>query len=228
MLANNETGVIHDLASFAGHCREHGVLLHVDAVQAAGKVPVDFPATGAHTLTLSSHKIYGPKGVGALVAEASVPLVPLLHGGGQEGGLRGGTENVAGIVGFGRAAELALAELEERRAAVLALRLRLEQGLAQLPGATIFAAEAERLPNTVQFALAGYQGETLVMNLDRRGFAVSSGSACASGGGEPSPVLLAMGVDEDTARGAVRVSLGRGNTEADVDRLLQALGTLVR
>jgi cysteine desulfurase len=226
MLANNETGLVHDVAALAGRVREQGGYFHVDAVQAVGKIPVNFKATGAHTLTLSSHKIYGPKGVGALIADRSAPIEPLLHGGGQEGGLRGGTENVAGIVGFGKAAELALAELAERRTRLLALRRRLEIGLRECPGITIFAEAAERLPNTVQFGLAGCDGETLVMRLDRKGFALSSGSACASGGREPSPVLTAMGVDEDTARSAVRVSLGRGNTEADVDAFLEALGSL--
>jgi cysteine desulfurase len=154
-------------------------------------------------------------------------LAPLLHGGGQEHGLRGGTENVAGIVGFGKAAELALAELAERRSRLLALRRELEAGLNGLPGITLFAEGAERLPNTVQFGVAGYAGETLVMDLDRRGFAVSSGSACASGGGAPSPVLTAMGVDAETAGGAVRVSLGKGNTGADVARFLDALKELM-
>jgi cysteine desulfurase len=227
MLANNETGVIHDVPSVAERVRERGGFFHVDAVQAAGKIPVDFKTCGAHTLALSAHKIYGPKGVGALIADRSVPLAPLLHGGGQEHGLRGGTENVAGIVGFGKAAELALAELAERRSRLLALRRELEAGLNGLPGITLFAEGAERLPNTVQFGVAGYAGETLVMDLDRRGFAVSSGSACASGGGAPSPVLTAMGVDAETAGGAVRVSLGKGNTGADVARFLDALKELM-
>jgi cysteine desulfurase len=221
MLANNETGVIHPVASIAERIRELGAYLHCDAVQAAGKVPVNFGELGAHLLTLSAHKLYGPKGVGALVAERSVPLEPLLHGGGQERDLRAGTENVAGIVGFGKAAELALSELEPRGAGLL--RLRLEAGLARLPGITVFAQGAERLPNTVLFAVAGYDGEALVMGLDRKGYAVSSGSACASGGGAPSPVLTAMGVDADTAKGAVRVSLGKDNTEADIDGFLDAL-----
>lgn len=227
MLANNETGVIHDVASVGEKIRERGGFFHVDAVQAAGKIPVDFKASGAHTLGLSAHKIYGPKGVGALIVDRAVPIEPLLHGGGQEQGLRGGTENIAGIVGFGKAAELALAELDERSSRLRALRARLEAGLSKLPGLTIFAERAERLPNTVQFGLSGYAGETLVMNLDRKGFAVSSGSACASGGGEPSPVLTVMGVDEETAKSAVRVSLGKDNTETDVERFLEALRALV-
>ncbi len=226
MLANNETGVIHDIVPLAERARERGGFLHCDAVQAAGKIPLDFKSTGAHLLTLSAHKLYGPKGVGALVAERSVPLEPLLHGGGQERGLRSGTENVAAIVGFGKAAELALSELEQRRSRLSCLRLRLEAGLAVVPGVTIFAERADRLPNTVQFAIAGFDGETLAMKLDREGFAVSSGSACASGGGEPSPVLTAMGVAADIAKGAIRASLGQDNSEADIDRFLEALARL--
>jgi cysteine desulfurase len=226
MLANNETGVIQDLASLAHRLIERGAILHCDAVQAAGKIPLNFKSLGVHLLTLSAHKLYGPKGVGALAADASIGLAPLLHGGGQEKGLRGGTENVAAIVGFGKAAELALAELEARRAHLLCLRERLEAGLDALPGAVIFARNAPRLPNTLQFALAGIDGETLVMALDRKGFAVSSGSACASGAGEPSPVLLAMGVAAQTAKGAVRVSLGKDNGEADIDAFLAALSDI--
>ncbi|MDD1650654.1 MAG: cysteine desulfurase [Methylococcaceae bacterium] len=227
MLANNETGVIHDTLELASSLRKAGGFLHVDAVQAVGKIPVDLASTGAHTMTLSAHKIYGPKGVGALIAKRTAPIEPLLHGGGQERGLRGGTENVAGIVGFGKAAELARLELEARSAHTLALRRRLERGLRSLPGVTLFAETTQRLPNTVQFSVPSFDGETLVMNLDRLGFAVSSGSACASGGNVPSPVLTAMGVDAETARGAIRVSLGRGNTEFEVDQFMEALKGLL-
>ena len=227
MLANNETGVIHDTLELASSLRKAGGFLHVDAVQAVGKIPVDLASTGAHTMTLSAHKIYGPKGVGALIAKRTAPIEPLLHGGGQERGLRGGTENVAGIVGFGKAAELARLELEARSAHTLALRRRLERGLRSLPGVTLFAETTQRLPNTVQFSVPSFDGETLVMNLDRLGFAVSSGSACASGGNVPSPVLTAMGVDAETARGAIRVSLGRGNTEFEVDQFTEALKGLL-
>jgi cysteine desulfurase len=227
MLANNETGVIHDTLELASSLRKAGGFLHVDAVQAVGKIPVDLASTGAHTMTLSAHKIYGPKGVGALIAKRTAPIEPLLHGGGQERGLRGGTENVAGIVGFGKAAELARLELEARSAHTLALRRRLDRGLRSLPGVTLFAETTQRLPNTVQFSVPSFDGETLVMNLDRLGFAVSSGSACASGGNVPSPVLTAMGVDAETARGAIRVSLGRGNTEFEVDQFMEALKGLL-
>lgn len=227
MLANNETGVIQDISELAGRLRERGAYLHCDAVQVAGKIPLDFKTCGAHLLSISAHKMYGPKGAGALIADRSVPLEALLHGGGQERDLRGGTENVAAIVGFGKAAELAQAEMEARRGQLLGLRKRLEAGLENLPGITIFAQGAERLPNTVQFGIAGIDGETLVMALDRQGIAVSSGSACASGAGEPSPVLLAMGISPESAKSAIRVSLGKGNTESDVDRLLAALASIM-
>ncbi len=228
MLANNETGVIQDVSTLARFVRETGAYLHCDAVQAAGKTPVNFNASGAHLLTLSSHKLYGPKGAGALVVDKSVPLAPLLEGGGQERGLRSGTENVAAIVGFGKACELALAELESRNAHCLQLRLQLENRLAQLPGVTLFAGHAPRLPNTLQFGLGGMDGEALLMALDRKGFAVSSGSACASGAGEPSPILLAMGVAADTAKSAIRVSVGKDNGEADIEAFLATLQTIVR
>lgn len=226
MWANNETGVINRIPEIAADLREAGTIVHCDATQAAGKIPIHFASSNVQLLSLSSHKIYGPKGAGALIVDRSVSLVPQIHGGGQERGLRGGTENVAAIVGFGKAAELALTELEERRAHQSALRERLEQGLATIPGITIFAHSSPRLPNTVQFSQTGFDGEMLVMLLDREGFAVSSGSACASGGSEPSPVLLAMGVDPATARGAVRVSLGLSNTELDIDRFLTVLQRL--
>jgi len=227
MSANNETGVIHETRPLAEALRCVGGYCHVDAVQAAGKIPLDFVSSGAHTMALSAHKLYGPKGVGALIAERLTPLEPLLHGGGQEQDRRGGTENVAGIVGFGKAAELARVELEERRRHTHFLRVRLEAGLQSLPDLTLFSIGADRLPNTLLFSVPGYDGETLVMHLDRLGFAVSSGSACASGGNEPSPVLLAMGVEESIARGAIRVSLGRGNTETEVDRFIEAIKGLL-
>jgi cysteine desulfurase len=197
--------------------------MHTDAVQAAGNLVVDLPMSGAHMLTLSAHKLYGPKGIGVLVMDRALDLEPLVHGGGQETGLRGGTENLAGIVGFGRAAELALARREMDTERLLVLRERLQSGLAAREGVVIFAADAPRLPNTVQCALPGLDGEALVLELDRRGYAVSSGSACHSGRGEPSHVLLAMGVDPVLARSAIRISLGRTSTEADVDGLLAAL-----
>lgn len=228
MWANNETGVIQDIAALSTMARERGAVMHTDAVQAAGKIAVDFAASGAHLMSLSAHKINGPKGVGALVVDKSVSLQPLLHGGGQEKDRRSGTENVAGIVGFGAAATLAKTRLANYGAHMKSLRDRLESGLRALGGIEIFGAKAERLPNTVCFGTIGVDGETLLLNLDRVGFAVSSGSACASSNREPSPVLLAMGIDADLARSAIRVSLGYGNSEQDIDAFVTALATQLR
>ncbi|MBI2383250.1 MAG: cysteine desulfurase [Gammaproteobacteria bacterium] len=227
MIANNETGVIQDLARIAALAHAAGAVVHADAVQAAGKIPLSFPESGAQLMSLSSHKIYGPKGVGALVADRALDLEPLLHGGGQERGLRGGTENVAGIVGFGAAAELARLELEARTAHVLRLRERLEAALRRIPGIRVFGAGAPRLPNTVQFAVPPVHSATLLGLLDKKGYAVSSGSACASGTDEPSHVLLAMGVAEDIALCAIRVSLGKDNTEAEADGFAGCLRELL-
>lgn len=225
MLANNETGVVNDIAAIAGVVRGAGALLHTDAVQGLGKLAVDFAGSGAHLMSLSAHKLNGPKGVGALLVDKVVDMEPLLHGGGQEKGRRGGTENLAGIVGFGRAAELALAELTTRNAHLNALRQHLEQRLAaEVPQAVVFGAAApRRLANTVFLALPGIEGETLLLELDRQGIALSSGAACGSGYSDPSHVLRAMGVTAELARCAVRVSLGAGNTEHDVDTLIAAL-----
>ncbi|HEX7030080.1 MAG TPA: cysteine desulfurase family protein [Gammaproteobacteria bacterium] len=228
MLANNETGVLQDIAEVSRHVREAGAVMHTDAAQAAGKVALDFKATGAHLMTLSAHKLYGPKGAGALITDGAIDLVAQISGGGQEADRRCGTENLAGILGFGAAAMLAGASQPARAAHARALRDRLEESLAIRPGITIFGREAERLPNTCLFAVAGMDGETVQMGLDRQGIAVSTGSACHSKSTEPSHVLLAMGVDPLQARGAVRVSFGAGNTQADVDALLAALDGLSR
>lgn len=225
MMANNETGTIQNIAAISEAVRAAGALMHTDAVQAAGKIEVDFVASGAHLMSLSAHKLNGPKGVGALVVDKAVDLPPLLHGGGQEKNRRSGTENVAGIVGFGMAASLAKAQLAEYGARTRNLRNRLESGLLAVGGIEIFAAEAARLPNTVCFGMPDIDGETLLLNLDRAGFAVSSGSACASGDPEPSPILLAMGVEPTLARSSIRVSLASGNTEADIDLFIAALST---
>ena len=223
MLANNETGVLQDVTAIAERVHAAGALLHSDAVQATGKIPVDFRASGADLMTLSAHKLNGPRGVGALIMDRRVDLTPLVHGGGQEQGLRGGTENLAGIVGFGKAAALAKAELTQRAAHAKGLRDALETGVRKLPGMRIFSGAAERLPNTLQFGIEGIDGEWLVMELDKRGIAVSSGSACHSGSGEPSHVLTAMGYEAAIAKGALRISLGFGNTVQDVEAVLKAL-----
>jgi cysteine desulfurase len=225
MLANNETGVLQDVAALAEMARERGAVFHTDAVQALGKTPVDFRALnacGVDALTVSAHKLGGPQGVGALVLDKRIEIGPLIAGGGQERGLRSGTENVAAIVGFGTACELAMRRLAGESFRLEALRLKLEAGLLAL-GATLFGAGARRLPNTVSFALAGFDGETLVAQLDRAGYAVASGAACSSANPEPSHVLRAMGVSDVLARGAVRASLGAGNDEEEVDAFLIAL-----
>ena len=228
MAANNETGVIQDIAELVSVLSGRDIWFHTDASQAAGKIDFSFAKTGVNAMTLSSHKIYGPMGAGALVVDKRLPLKPLLTGGSQERKLRAGTENVAAIAGFGAAAELAHKEMSARASHVLELRTKLEQGLATMPAITVFAQDVERLPNTLQFGVKGFDGETLLMQLDRMGIAVSSGSACTSGKTEPSHVLKAMGVPEDLALSAVRVSFGKDNTSADVTKLLSALTEIMK
>ena len=229
MLANNETGVVQDIAPLARQARAAGAWFHSDAVQALGKIPVDFRrlnAAGVNALSVSAHKIGGPKGAAALVLDKRLDIEPLIAGGGHERGLRSGTENVAAIVGFGVACELASERLAAQAVRLLALRERLESGLLGL-GATLFGQAAERLPNTVCFAFPDLDGETLVGQLDRAGYAVASGAACSSSSPEPSHVLRAMGVGPELARGAVRVSLGGDNSGAEVDGFLATLQVTV-
>lgn len=227
MLANNETGAIQDVAGLVERLRGRDVIVHTDAVQALGKVPVSFSRLGVQLMTVSSHKIYGPKGCGALISQADVAVQGLQFGGDQEHGLRGGTENVVAIVGFGKAAELARLELEQRTAHTLGLRERLEQKLRTISGLVIFAEEAKRLPNTVQFGIPGINGEMLLMQLDQKGIAVSSGSACATGAEQISPVLAAMNIEVSLAKSAVRVSLGKDNNEQEIDQFFSVLKTLL-
>lgn len=222
MLANNETGVIQDVAAIAAKARAAGAWMHTDAVQALGKIAVDFDALNVHAMTLSAHKIYGPKGAGALVVDKRIELRPLLSGGGHEMGMRSGTENVPAIVGFGRACELAGERRGELASRLAAARDALERGLNRM-GAVIFGATAPRIPNTSYFAFAGIEGETLVIELDKAGFAVASGAACSSANPEPSATLLAMEVAPELARGAVRFSLGAPNTLQQVEDFLRAL-----
>ncbi len=227
MLANNETGAIQNLAEYSQCLVDKGFTLHTDAVQAAGKMPVSFKQLGVQLMSLSSHKIYGPKGCGALVLDKSIAVDPVQLGGGQERGLRPGTENVAAIIGFGKAAELARLEMLERQEKNLHCRLLLEQELNQIPGLSVFSADVDRLANTVQFAITGSDGEMLLMQLDGKGIAVSSASACASGGGQPSPVLIAMGVTPELAKAAIRISLGQANTETEIKQFINILKTLI-
>jgi len=227
MLANNESGAIQDIARVASFLKGKQIKLHTDAVQAAGKIPVSFSQLGVDLMSLSSHKIYGPKGCGALVIDKEIDLEPMLVGGGQERGWRAGTENVAAIVGFGKAAELALLELEQRTDHLLTLRNKLEQGLKEIPGLVIFSEQVERLPNTVFIGFQGVDGEMLLMQLDQKNIAVSSGSACASAGAQASPVLTAMGVDRQLAKSAIRISLGKDNTEEEVNKFNEVLKYIV-
>ena len=222
MLANNETGVVQDIADIAQLARTSGALMHTDAVQGLGKIDVNFADLNVHAMTVSSHKIHGPQGAAALILDKRVDIQPLLHGGGQERGLRSGTENVAAIVGFGLACELAANNLATYQGHTQALRDQFEQGLASLK-VTIFGKQVARLSNTSFFAVNDIEGETLVMALDRQGYAVASGSACSSDSTEPSHVLLAMGIHADIARGAVRVSFSAQNTAQQVADFLATL-----
>jgi cysteine desulfurase len=223
MLANNETGAVQPISEVADVVHEAGGLLQVDAIQALGKMPIDISILRADLVTLSAHKIGGPKGVGAVVlAEDVQGLEPLLRGGGQELGRRAGTENVAGIAAFGAATKAAMAALRDDATRLGVLREHLEQGLKRTPGMIVFSEDAPRLPNTTLFTVPGLKAETAVIGFDLAGIAVSSGSACSSGKVQPSHVLDAMGFPKDLAQGAVRLSLGWSTSEADIDLTLEA------
>ena len=226
MLANNETGAIQPVAALGEQARAAKAAMHTDAVQAFGKIRVRFGELNVQAMSLSAHKIYGPKGAGALIVDKRLDLQPLLAGGGHERGMRSGTENVAAIVGFGAAAELAMQMLDAEHDRVGALQAKLETGLRGR-GARIFGAGAPRLANTSYFAFPDVEGETLVIQLDGSGFATASGAACSSHHSGPSRVLLAMGIDAALAGRAVRVSLGRGNDAAQIDALLVALDAIL-
>ncbi|NOR52339.1 MAG: aminotransferase class V-fold PLP-dependent enzyme [Gammaproteobacteria bacterium] len=228
MAANNETGVIQDIEAIARLCRRYGTVFHCDAVQLVGKGDVDFNKIGADLLTISAHKIYGPKGVGALIFSRSLILKAQILGGGQEQGLRCGTENMPGIVGFGAAAETMAQELDQRIAQLTELGEYLQKLLkSELPQATIFGEGAERLPNTLFFAVPGFEGSSLIMGLDSQGYSLSSGASCGSTKKAPSQVLRAMGVDSELAFGAVRISLGKMSSRSGIDALIEALRTQV-
>lgn len=226
MLANNETGVIQDVAYIAEIARSHDAWIHTDAVQGLGKIPVNFSSLNVHAMTLSAHKINGPKGAAALVVDKRLLLKPLIFGGGHENGMRSGTENVPAIVGFGVACELAKLREAETAKHVQLLREHLEQGLIEM-GAEIFGRDAARIPNTCYFAIPDVEGDTLVVRLDKAGFAVASGAACSSVNPGQSHVLDAMDVSPMLARCAVRVSLGRDNTLTEVDEFLKATRQIV-
>lgn len=223
MLANNELGTLQPVAEVAAGCRARGVPLLTDAVQAAGKIPLDVGELGADFLVVGGHKFHGPLGAAALWIRGGAPFEPLLVGGSQERRRRASTVNVAAVVGLGAAARLAREELAARGRRLAALRDRFEHGVSAMPGAVVHCAGAPRLPNTSHVAFPGVLGQDLMIRLDLKGFAVSTGSACGSGAVEVSPTLAAMGMEESEALGSLRVSFGTTNSEEEVDALLAAL-----
>ena len=222
MLANNETGAIQDMALLHDFAKEKKALSHTDAVQAFGKIDVHFDELHIDAMTLSSHKIYGPQGVGALILNKRSDIEPLIYGGGQEKNLRSGTENIAAIVGFGKACELISESMKATSTHTHELKKILEVHLKDL-GAVIFSEKVARLNNTTFFAFKDIEGSTLLTALDKKGFAIASGSACSSVNKEPSHVLLAMGIDEDLARGALRISFGQKNSVTEVKDFVEVL-----
>jgi cysteine desulfurase len=228
MYANNEVGTIQPIRECAAMARARGILVHTDAVQSVGKIPTLVDELGVDLLSLSGHKIHGPKGVGALYVRQGVVIHPLLTGGPQEQGLRGGTESVPAIVGLGAAARLATRDLPAEISHATALRDRLEQGvLATIPDVTVNGLTAPRLPTTTNLSFRGVDGQSLVVALDLNGVATSTGAACSSGSLEPSHVLIAMGLTEEWLHGSVRLSIGAGNTFDEVETLLQILPPIV-
>ncbi len=228
MAANNETGVVQPVSEIGTVCASRGVVLHVDAVQAAGKIPIDVQAWQATLATIAGHKFYGPKGVGALYVRRGFKPVPLQFGGEHEKGRRPGTENVPAIVGLGKAAELAREELDRVGPRIERLRDRLESTLMErVPNVVRHGEGAPRVPNTSHLSFVGAEGEHLILSLDMKGIAVSSGAACKAGSSHPSHVLLAMGVPREIAQAAVRFSLGRCSTEQEIDRVLEVVPAVV-
>ncbi|WP_316227258.1 cysteine desulfurase NifS [Bradyrhizobium sp. SZCCHNR1047] len=228
MWANNETGTLFPIPELAKLAHDAGALFHTDAVQALGKIAIDVKAAGVDMLSLSGHKLHGPKGIGALYLRKGTPFAPLVRGGPQERRRRGGTENVPAIIGLGKAADLAGRHLADEQGRVRALRDRLEQGIIQDVGHCAVLGDIEhRLPNTLNIAFQHLEGEPIVMRLNQAGIAASLGSACASGSMEPSHVLRAMNVPSDLLRGAVRFSLSRDTTGDDITRVLQVLPDIV-
>jgi cysteine sulfinate desulfinase/cysteine desulfurase-like protein len=227
MTANNETGVIQPVSDLARIARKHNVPFHTDATQTVGKIPLDVNDLGVDLLTMSAHKIYGPKGVGALYIRKGLGIDPILHGGNQESGMRAGTENVPGITGMGRAAELAIRSIPQMDRLLL-LRDRLEKSIRKLiPGSRLNGDRDDRLPNTLSMVFPGMRGESMVMALDQKGVCISSGSACRSGSPRPSETLLAMGLTEEEAHCTVRISLGLGTTDDEIDRTITLLNEVI-
>lgn len=228
MFANNEVGTIEPIAEIARACKEKGVVFHSDAVQAAGSIPINVKELGIDLLSISAHKMYGPKGIGALYVRKGVKIAPIIYGGSHERGKRAGTENVAGIVGFGKAAELARLELSQRTNHLMPLRDQLINDVFEkIQDVTLNGHPTKRLPNNVNVSIMYVEGESMLLNLDMMGIAASSGSACTSGSLEPSHVLLAMGVPHETAHGSLRMTLGEGNTKEDIDYVVDVLSEIV-
>ncbi len=228
-LANNEVGSIQPIREIARIAHDRGALIHTDAVQAFGAIPVSVAELEVDALSLSAHKLGGPKGVGALYVRRSLPLEPLLHGGGQEGGARSGTENVAGIVGLAAAAQLRMRDLEAARSALVAVRDRFIAAVERsIPHAILTGSRTDRLPGHVSWCFPGVSGESILVELDSRAIECSSGSACAAGQSEPSPVLIALGYDAETAQSALRLTFGQSTTEHDLSRVADALAEIVR
>jgi cysteine desulfurase len=228
MHANNEIGTIEPIAEIGAVCRERDIAFHTDAVQTIGHIPVDVKAMNVDLLSLSAHKFYGPKGVGALYRRRGIRLLPLIYGGGHERGLRSGTENVPGIAGLGEAARLAIVELPTEAPRQIALRDRLLDGIEQrIPDVIRTGHPTRRLPNNASVCIRYVEGESMLLKLDFAGIAASSGSACTSGSLEASHVLLAIGLDHDVAHGSLRLTLGHDNTDTDVDLVLETLPPIV-
>ena len=228
MMANNEIGTIQDIREIALVAKAAGAWVHTDAVQAVGKIPVSVDDLGVDYLTASAHKIYGPKGIGALYVRKGAPVFPLIHGGKQEDGLRAGTYNNLGILGFGRAAEIAAGELEKYGSEIARLRDRLRDGLAaEIPDIQFNGHPVDLLPNTLNVSFPGAEGEAILLSMDLAGIEASTGSACASGSLEPSHVLMATGAGAELAHGSIRFSLGWGNTPDDVDYIVKTLPPII-
>lgn len=228
MMANNEIGTIQDIKKIAEIVHQQGVLFHTDAVQAVGKIPVDVQELGVDFLTLSGHKIYGPKGIGALYVRKEAPFCPLIRGGHQERGRRAGTENTLGIIGFGKAIEMRSQEMEAEEKRLLKLKATLRKGIEErIPDVQFIGHPTDCLPGTLNVSFDGAEGEAIILYLDLEGIAVSTGSACASGSLDPSHVILAIGLPAECAHGSIRISLGRENTMEEVDYMIDTLPLVI-
>lgn len=229
MMANNEIGTVQDIKTISALCRRHGVLLHTDAAQAVGKIPVNVNELGVDFLTLSGHKIYGPKGIGALYIRRDTPFCPFIRGGHQERGRRAGTENTLGIIALGKAVEMRAVEMGEEKDRLLGLKKYLHEELvARIPGIQINGHPTDSLPGTLNVSFEGAEGEAILLYLDLEGIAVSTGSACASGSLDPSHVLIATGVPVEQVHGSIRISLGRENTREEVDYFLGVIENVIK